>query len=221
MSWPSSPYSVNNAMMSGYGTGGMLGWGSPVGPKNPMLAADSAGGQPANAAAGVDGPGEPMVQLAGASKGGCLPCIGRETGLIPQSRLEEIKKEAFDKIMAHEMAHASEAGAFGGGIHIEYDENGIAVGGHVPIIVPGLDPENPEESLRAYLQIQDAALAPGSDMSSQDAAVASLAASNLGRAQVAMQNKQERQRLLGELPGLQAMADLPLPAFGGSSATTA
>ncbi len=143
---------------------------------------------------------QPMVQLSGGQGGGgCLACIGLQTGLIPRAELDRIKAESFAKIMAHEQAHASAAGAFGGGIHIEYDANGIAVGGHVPIMIPELDPANPAQSLRNYMQVRAAALAPGADASGQDLSVAAQAASLMGQAQVAMQNKQRFDRQLAAL----------------------
>lgn len=137
---------------------------------------------------GAQGPKQPMIQLAAGGGSGCMGCLGGKNGLIPQDKLEDLKAKMFDKIMAHEQAHASAAGAFGGAIHIDYDSNGIAVGGHVPIMVPGLNKMNPEESLRAFEQIYNAAMAPG-DPSSQDMSVASMAQDLMGRAKVMMDQK--------------------------------
>jgi hypothetical protein len=137
---------------------------------------------------GVQGAKQPMVQVAAGGGSGCLGCVGGKNGLIPQDKLEELKTKMFDKIMAHEQAHASAAGAFGGAIHIDYDANGIAVGGHVPIMIPGLNKMNPEESLKAFEQIYSAAMAPG-DPSSQDMSVAAQAQDLMGRAKVMMDQK--------------------------------
>ena len=146
--------------------------------------------------------GGPMIQLSGGvSQDGCLVCVGQKSGMIPKAELERIKSESYSKILAHEQAHSSAAGSFGGGIHIEYDGNGIAVGGHVPIAIPGLDPANPEQSLANYMQIRGAALAPGADASGQDHSVASMASSLMGQAQVAMQNKDRQQSGALQLPG--------------------
>jgi hypothetical protein len=137
---------------------------------------------------GAQGAKQPMIQLAAGGGSGCMGCLGGKNGLIPQDKLEDLKAKMFDKIMAHEQAHASAAGAFGGAIHIDYDSNGIAVGGHVPIMVPGLNKMNPEESLRAFEQIYNAAMAPG-DPSSQDMSVAAMAQDLMGRAKVMMDQK--------------------------------
>jgi hypothetical protein len=159
-------------------------YGAPMGPKTAV-------GLPGSGAQQADGtdPSQPMVQLSGGKGGGCLTCVGIKSGLVPVEKLEQLKAESYAKVMAHEQAHASAAGAFGGGIHIEYDSDGMAVGGHVPIIIPGLNPDDPEAGLQAYQMIMDAALAPGADASGQDLAVAAQAAGLLGKAQVMMQNK--------------------------------
>lgn len=161
---------------------------------------------------GIEGakPGQEMIQLASGGGSGCLMCVGLQSGMIPKEKLEEIKAESFNKIMAHEQAHASAAGSFGGPIHIEYDANGIAVGGHVPIMIPGLNRLNPEESLQAFEQILAAALAP-SDPSSQDMAVATKAQDLMGRAKLMMDQKQQRDTL--PMPGAQRQtANAPRPA---------
>lgn len=103
--------------------------------------------------------------------------------------LQRLKSERYAHIMAHEQAHQSAAGAFGGGIVINYDGNGVACSGHVPISIPALDPQNPEASMKAYNTIKNAALAPG-DPSGQDMAVAAMAQARIGQAQVLMQQKQ-------------------------------
>jgi hypothetical protein len=108
--------------------------------------------------------------------------------------LQKVKAESYAHILGHEQAHQSAAGGFGGGIHIEYDANGVAVAGHVPISIPGLDPQNPETSVRAYNTIRGAALAP-SDPSGQDMSVAAHAQSLIGQAQVLMAQKKQAQSL--------------------------
>ncbi|MBY0403469.1 MAG: hypothetical protein K2X66_06190 [Cyanobacteria bacterium] len=133
-------------------------------------------------------PAKEMVAVSSGGGSGCLMCVGMKNGMIPKEKLEQIKTEMFDKIMAHEQAHSSAAGAFGGAIHIDYDSNGIAVGGHVPIMIPGLSKMNPEESLKAYETIYGAATAPG-DPSGQDMSVAAQAQDLMGRAKVAIDKK--------------------------------
>jgi hypothetical protein len=108
--------------------------------------------------------------------------------------LNKIKAESYAHILGHEQAHQSAAGGFGGGINIQYDGNGVAVAGHVPISIPGLDSQNPETSLKAYNTIRGAALAP-SDPSGQDMSVAAHAQSLMGQAQVLMGQKKQAQSL--------------------------
>lgn len=108
--------------------------------------------------------------------------------------LNKIKQESLSHIMAHEQAHQSTAGSFGGAIHIDFDQNGVAIGGHVPINMPGLDRANPEDSVKAYQTIRAAALAP-EDPSGQDFAVAAKAQAMMGRAQVMMGQKKQAQSL--------------------------
>jgi hypothetical protein len=105
--------------------------------------------------------------------------------------LESIKQQSYNEIMAHEQAHANQLGGYGGSIHIDYDSNGIAVGGHVPVTFPALTPDNPDEALRGAQMIYRGALAP-SNPSSQDVAVASRAQAIIGQAQVLINQKQMR-----------------------------
>lgn len=131
----------------------------------------------------------------------CADCNRFETA---DAMLQAIRAEQESHIMAHESAHKSAAGAFGGSIVIERDGNGIAVGGHVPITIPPLDNKNPEVSMRSYQTIRNAALAPG-DPSGQDLAVASHAQALAGQAQVLMSQKRAAQspsiQKAGQMPG--------------------
>ncbi len=106
--------------------------------------------------------------------------------------LSRQKSESYNHIMSHEQAHQSAAGGLGGGIVIEYDSKGRAVAGHVPISMPGLDPQNPDDTISKLNRVRSAALAPG-DPSGQDMSVAASAMSMIGRAQVASQNKRKRE----------------------------
>lgn len=101
-------------------------------------------------------------------------------------RTEDDRIEA--KVIDHENAHAAIAG---NQPVYQYNERGRIVGGYVPVTM------NPN-SRSSLERAQAAAEAPGGDMSSQDAAVASQAAAMLsaldakayqGRAQVAMQRQ--------------------------------
>ena len=115
----------------------------------------------------------------------------------PQSLENNPKFQAFRakrnaEVMAHESAHAAAAGSFGGAIHIDYDGNGVATGGHVPIQMPSLDSSDPSKTVGHAQTVINAATAPGADMSGQDAAVAAQAQSILGQAQVLMAQKGQR-----------------------------
>ena len=107
-------------------------------------------------------------------------------------KFEAFKKERYDEIYAHESAHKAMGGHLAGGIHIDFGSNGVAVGGHVPIKMPGLNPLNPEQSIQDAQIVQRAALAP-SDPSGQDVSVAAQAQATLGRAQVMMSAKKQRE----------------------------
>ena len=99
-----------------------------------------------------------------------------------QAHLQRRRQESHDEVYAHEWAHQSAAGAFGGGIHLDVDGNGITVGGHVPISIPALNRQNPSESLAAYRQIRSAALAPH-DPSGADVGIAGRVDSLMAMAQ--------------------------------------
>jgi len=91
-----------------------------------------------------------------------------------EQALNKIRSERYSEIMAHERAHQSAAGGFAGGITINYDKNGVAFSGSVPISVPALNPGNPNQSILASNTIRNAALAP-SRPSSADNRVAGIA----------------------------------------------
>lgn len=80
-------------------------------------------------------------------------------------------KQRYDEIYAHELAHKSAAGTYGGAIVIEKDSNGIPVGGHVSIQMPTLDKKNPDKTIKHADTVIRAAMAP-TDPSSQDYKVA-------------------------------------------------
>jgi hypothetical protein len=105
-----------------------------------------------------------------------------------QKAFEVLKTKQYSEILAHEQAHQAAAGAYGGGIVIDYDNNGVAVSGHVPIHIPALNIHHPESSLQAYQMIRHAALAPHSP-SGQDFAIANLAQAQIGKAQVLIAKK--------------------------------
>lgn len=146
----------------------------------------------------------------------CVLCKPADQGGTSEDLLKEVRQESYNDIMAHEMAHASAAGGFGGGIVMEYDGNGIAVGGHVPISFPGMDSQNPETSLQGYQTIYKAALAPD-DPSGQDKSLATRASGLMGQAQNMVTQKREFEKY-GIKPG---QGGFQLNPNGGSQAAQA
>ena len=104
--------------------------------------------------------------------------------------LAKVRSESESHIRGHEQAHQSAAGSLGGSMSIQYDQNGVAFAGQVPISIPPLDRNNPAASIKNYQTVRFAALAPA-DPSGQDMAVASRAQSLMGQAQVLMDQKRQ------------------------------
>ncbi len=100
-----------------------------------------------------------------------------------KQELEQLKKENYSRIYAHEAAHKAAAGSLGGPIVIEYNPQGIPVSGHVSIKIPVLNKSNPDETIAQAKQVRKAALAPGSDLSDADLNVARQAQNILFEAQ--------------------------------------
>ncbi|HEY9745699.1 MAG TPA: putative metalloprotease CJM1_0395 family protein [Oculatellaceae cyanobacterium] len=119
--------------------------------------------------------------------------LGPDIRSLMESRLAAARRDSYNEVMTHEMQHKSAAGPYAGGIVINYDKNGIAVGGHVPIAIPALNPQNPEGSLQAFKMIRNAALAPA-DPSGADRSVAATAQALIGKAQVLMAKKAQQQK---------------------------
>ncbi len=88
-----------------------------------------------------------------------------------QEQRQALIKQRYNEIYAHEQAHKRAAGAFGGAIVIEKDNNGIPSGGHVDIKMPVLNTENPDETIEHADTVIKAAMAPD-DPSEQDYNVA-------------------------------------------------
>ncbi len=85
-------------------------------------------------------------------------------------------KQRHDEIYAHELKHKNAAGSLGGAIVIEKDANGVPTGGHVDILMPALNKDNPDETIKHAETVIKAAMAPG-DPSDQDYKVAAEARS--------------------------------------------
>ena len=99
-----------------------------------------------------------------------------------EQALNNLRSERYSEIMTHERAHQSAAGGFAGGITINYDKNGVAFSGSVPITVPALNPSNPSQSITAGNIIKNAALAPFRP-SGADKNVAAIASNLISKAQ--------------------------------------
>ena len=84
-------------------------------------------------------------------------------------------RQNYNHIYSHEMAHKMAGGQYAGAISIERNSDGIPVSGHVPIVMPVLDKNNPQKTIDHADTVIKAALAP-SDPSGQDYKVASQAA---------------------------------------------
>lgn len=87
---------------------------------------------------------------------------------------QQVMRQRYNEIHAHELAHKNAAGSLGGPIVIEKDSNGMPVGGHVSIQMPTLNKANPEETIEHADIVIKSALAP-SDPSGQDYKVAAKA----------------------------------------------
>lgn len=112
--------------------------------------------------------------------------------------LAKVRANSKAHIVGHEQAHQRAAGSLGGQMSIQYNKDGVAVAGQVPISIPRMDRSNPENAIKLYQTVRFAALAP-SDPSGQDMAVASHAQSLMGQAQVLLdQNRQNLQNRQGK-----------------------
>ena len=108
------------------------------------------------------------------------PFLGQRS---QKQEIEKLKKENYSRIYAHETAHKAAAGSLGGPIVIEYNSQGIPVGGHVSIKIPSLNKKDPDQTISQAKQVTRAALAPGSDLSDADLNVARQGEELLAQAQ--------------------------------------
>ena len=109
----------------------------------------------------------------------------------------EAREATYNDVHRHEQAHLSKAGRFAtSGIHIDYDENGMATSGHVNIAMPSLNPKNLQETIdHANTVIASAEAPAGFDkLSDADKYVATTARGVLAQA-IAMKGKQGKQGL--------------------------
>lgn len=90
------------------------------------------------------------------------------------SAKQDLINRNYNQIYAHEMAHKAAGGVYAGNISIERNAEGIPVSGHVPIKMPVLNKQNPQQTIDHANTVIRAALAP-SDPSGQDYKVANQA----------------------------------------------
>lgn len=99
----------------------------------------------------------------------------------------------YNEIYAHELAHQRAGGKYAGAISIERNSEGIPVSGHVPILMPTLDKNNPQKTIDHANIVIASAMAPG-DPSEQDFKVAHKAEQIKMQAQ-AVKNKNQGNKL--------------------------
>lgn len=100
-----------------------------------------------------------------------------------QQQINNFKKERYNEIYKHELAHKRAGGSLAGSIVIEKDANGIPYMGHVAIKMPALNKENPKETINQAQTVINSAMAP-SDPSAQDYKVAAQAKEILAQASI-------------------------------------
>lgn len=99
----------------------------------------------------------------------------------------QLIKQNYDKIYAHELAHKKAGGSLAGSIVIEKNAEGIPISGHVSIKMPKLNLDNPNETIDQANTVIKSAMAP-TDPSKQDFKVATQAKSIKAKAE-SIQNK--------------------------------
>lgn len=109
-----------------------------------------------------------------------------------QQQRDDARQALIDKnyhdIFVHESAHKAAGGPLAGAIIIETNEEGIPVGGHVAIMMPVLDVENPQKTIDDANTVVRAAMAPA-DPSGQDFRVAAQARNIRSEAEHVKQKK--------------------------------
>ena len=96
-------------------------------------------------------------------------------------------KQRHDEIYTHELKHKNAAGSLGGAIVIEKDANGVPTGGHVDILMPTLNKQDPDKTIKHADTVIKAAMAPN-DPSDQDYRVAAKAKAIKAEAQMCKNN---------------------------------
>ncbi len=113
---------------------------------------------------------------------------------LQKAAIEKENYKRYSDVYAHELAHKSVAGSFGGSIVIDKNPDGLIVGGHVDIKMPGFNPKNPQESKNHAEVVFKAAMAPH-DPSTQDYKVAAEAQQIINRANKAIYDNKVGKKL--------------------------
>ena len=98
---------------------------------------------------------------------------------------EEAKTKSYADVYRHESAHLAAAGKYAAsGIHIDFDGNGIATGGHVNVKMPTLNRKNLDETINHAQTVIKSAEAPASfdELSDADKNVAAQSRAVLSQA---------------------------------------
>lgn len=118
--------------------------------------------------------------------------IMRTQAVQNNQQREDAKQALINKnyhdIFVHESAHKAAGGPLAGAIVIETNEEGIPVCGHVAIMMPALNPNNPQKTIEDANTVVRAAMAP-SDPSDQDYRVAAQARNIRAEAESIKQKK--------------------------------
>lgn len=109
---------------------------------------------------------------------------------------QDLINRNYNEIYAHEAAHKAAGGALAGNIVIEKNADGIPVGGHVPIKMPALDPNNPQKTIDEANIVIRSAMAPGNP-SPQDYKVAAQARAIKAQAQSMLTTSGRKLNVMG------------------------
>lgn len=129
-----------------------------------------------------------------ASQGNKFYKLQKDTILPENKAFSEYNKQKqanYNEVYNHESAHLRAAGSLAGsGIVIDKNSQGDVIGGHVLIKIPqDVNKSNPQKTLADATQAKKAALAPITNLSKEDLAVASKAESLMQKARSQISNK--------------------------------
>lgn len=112
---------------------------------------------------------------------------------------QQMKRERYNEVYNHELAHKNAGGTYAGAIVIDKDANGVATGGHVDIQMPVMNKANPQSTINHANVVFGAAMAPHAP-SDQDYKVAGKAMEIRFQAEQALQQKEQQKMNMGSNP---------------------